>query len=300
MPKKQGVDKYLAETKRVVDEHLDRFIPSATDYPEHLHSAMRYSVFAGGKRMRPALVLATGEALSGSFSQLIYLACALEMIHTYSLIHDDLPAMDNDDLRRGKPTLHREFGEGVAILAGNGLQTLAFQLLGEIPGGRAVAEAKLMIIHRICRAIGTSRGMIAGQVVDLETQGKAFTGEELEYIHAAKTGALIQAAVSCAAVLCGSPQEHREHLSAFGANVGLAFQVIDDILDESGSSKQLGKPSGRDRVKKKATYPALYGLEESRRIARRLIDDALQEIRFLGPKGENLRRLARFISARSH
>jgi geranylgeranyl diphosphate synthase type II len=289
---------YLDRQKDTVDSCLDKFLPSEKVYPEIIHQAMRYSIFAGGKRLRPILAIATCEALAGQLSHILYLACALEMIHTYSLMHDDLPAMDDDDYRRGRLTAHKKFGEGVAILAGNGLLTLAFQLLAEIPNGGESAEARLTVIHRICRAIGTSRGMIAGQIVDLATQGQPFSREELEYIHSSKTGALIGASVDCAAILCGASPVQREHLSHYGVGVGLAFQVVDDILDIEGSSTELGKTSGKDQKKEKATYPSLYGIEGSRNIAVELVDKAIEEIEFLGKRGESLRNLARLIVTR--
>ncbi len=293
-----SIEEYLRQRKHEVDRFLDQFLPSAQSYPKKLHQAMRYSVFAGGKRIRPILAMATGEVLKGDFHQLIHLACALEMIHTYSLIHDDLPAMDDDDYRRGVLSVHKKFGEAVAILVGDGLLTLAFHLLGKIPGGPASAEAKMVVIHELSRAIGTSRGMIAGQFVDLSTQGKAFTPEQLEYIHSCKTGALIRVSVYCACILSKAPDEVSRRLSAFGSSVGLAFQIIDDILDVEGSSQELGKASGKDDVLRKATYPTLYGLEESKEIAAELVDRAIREISFLGSRGKVLIELARFISVR--
>ncbi|MFQ5739952.1 MAG: polyprenyl synthetase family protein [Acidobacteriota bacterium] len=292
------VQQYLVRQKEIVDTHLGKFLPPAHAHPQVIHEAMRYSMFAGGKRIRPILTLATGEALHGPFNALIYLACALEMIHTYSLVHDDLPAMDNDDYRRGKPSLHRSFGEDLAILAGDALLTRAFQLLAEIPAGQASAEAKLTVIHRICRAIGTCRGMLAGQVVDLTTQNKAFSRKKLESLHSAKTGALIHACVYCGALLSNAPEEQRRKLSVFGSNIGLAFQIMDDILDVEGSLQELGKTTGKDKIKGKATYASLYGVETSRRIAHDLLERALDEIEFLGGRGQKLRDLAGFICSR--
>lgn len=293
-----SLKEYLARQKEIVDTHLDAFLPPPDIYPEVIHKAMRYSIFAGGKRIRPILALATGEALRGDLSRIISLAGSLEMIHTYSLIHDDLPAMDDDDYRRGKPTVHKKFGEGIAILAGDGLLTLAFQLLAEIPGESEVAEIKLAVIHRICRAIGTSRGMIAGQVVDLTTQGKPYSRRQLEYIHSSKTGALIHSSVYCAAQLSNAGTDERERLSSFGAKIGLAFQVVDDILDVEGAELEMGKAAGKDGIEQKATYPSLYGVEASRRIAEELVSGAIQQLDFLGERGHYLRELARFISTR--
>ncbi len=290
------IDHYLKRQKKFVDNHLDDFLPSAHAAPEILHETMRYSVFAGGKRIRPILVLATGEALKGELDSLTRLACAIELIHTYSLIHDDLPAMDNDDYRRGQLTAHKKFGEGIAILAGNALLTLAVQALAEIPP--VPDKTRLAVIHQLCQAVGSRDGMLAGQAMDLETQGKNFSEEHLEQIHSAKTGALIQASVHCAALLAGASQEVCHNLSAFGSGLGLAYQIVDDILDVEGSSNELGKASGKDDINEKATYPALYGLETSKKIATDLVGNAIQQIQFLGPAGKILRELARFISVR--
>ena len=290
--------KYLREQKEIVDAHLDEFLPSGSAYPEVVHEACRYSLFAGGKRLRPILALATGEALGGDFSRLIYFACALEMIHTYSLIHDDLPAMDDDDYRRGRLSAHKAFGEGVAILAGNALLTGAFQLLSEIPGGSEWADVKVALIHRIAQALGTYRGLIGGQVVDLISQGKPFSRHQLDYIHSSKTGALIQVSVVGAACLSQASEEERCHLEIYGCNVGLAFQIVDDILDEVGSGPEMGKASRKDSVNQKVTYPAMYGVDRSRRISVQLVNKAVQEITFLGSRGDFLKELAEFISVR--
>jgi len=286
---------YLRSQKEQVDTRLNKFLPTETTYPEILHQAMRYSVFAGGKRIRPVLAIATGEALEGDLERILHLACALEMIHTYSLIHDDLPAMDNDDYRRGQLTCHKKFGEAIAILAGNGLLTHAFRLLSEMP---AATRTRVQVIHRICRAIGTELGVIAGQVVDLITQGKPFTAEQLQYIHASKTAALIETSVHCAALLAEADDSAVGQLRAFGRSVGLAFQIVDDILDVEGSAAELGKTLGKDMREEKATYPALYGVEESREIVGALVVEALDAIEFLGTRGKVLGELARFISVR--
>ncbi len=296
-PLELDIRDYLARGRQRVDGYLERYLPPAGAEPAVIHRAMRYSVFAGGKRLRPILALATGEALGAEPERLAPLAAALEMIHTYSLIHDDLPAMDDDDLRRGKPTLHREFGEGIAILAGNGLLTLAFQLLAEMPAPAGVQDMRLAVIAQICRAVGTG-GLIGGQVVDLTTEGQSFTRSQLEAIHSAKTGALLRASVEAAAMLAGADGSLRESLAAFGSRIGLAFQVVDDILDVDGSRQELGKSSGKDQAGRKATYPALVGLEGSRRIAARLVREAEDELEVLGARGETLRRLARFITDR--
>ncbi len=288
----------MRRQKALVDAHLEELLPKADAYPEIIHRAIRYSVFAGGKRLRPLLALAAGEALGGEPSRLLPMACALEMIHTYSLIHDDLPAMDNDDFRRGQPTAHKKFGEGIAVLAGDALLTLAFQVLAEIPMPANRAETKVRVIERIARAIGTSCGMLGGQVVDLTTEGKAFTREELDYIHSSKTGALIQGSVEAAAIMSDAPPEANERIARFGARIGLAFQVVDDILDVEASSAELGKTAGKDRAGGKATYPALLGIEASKSIARQLVAEAARELDFLGESAEVLKELARFISIR--
>jgi geranylgeranyl diphosphate synthase type II len=268
---------YLDQQKLIVDEHLDHCLPPLHTPPEVIHEAMRYSVFPGGKRIRPILALSTGEALGGDFQKLIALAAALEMIHTYSLIHDDLPAMDDDDYRRGQPSTHKKFGEAIALLAGNGLLIRAFQLLVEFPA----------VLDQICRATGTTQGMLAGQVMDLEMQGKPFSAQQLEQIHSAKTGALIQASVCCAALLSGASEEAYKRLNSFGQKIGLVFQIVDDILDSSQDSNM-----------SPATYPATYGLQKSREIAIELVEKAIQDIEPLGSRGETLTELARFISVR--
>ena len=298
LPQQDGLDlkAYLARQRSTVDTYLDRFLPPPDTRPEIIHEAMRYSVFAGGKRVRPILALATGEALETEFEKLIYLACALEMIHTYSLIHDDLPAMDNDDYRRGKLTTHKKFGEGIAILAGNGLLTHGFQLLGRIPCGRDAT--RLEIIDTICSAIGTEGGLIGGQVMDLITQGKPFSQDQLEYIHSSKTGALIEASTYCASLLSTASAEKRNQLRTYGARVGLSFQVVDDLLDVEGSQEQLGKASNKDAQTLKATYPSLLGVEKARRIRQELTRRAVEEISFLGQRGQVLEAIALFIASR--
>ena len=292
------IQEYLSQQKQTVDQHLDDFLPPIDSHPEVIHQAMRYSIFAGGKRIRPILALATGEALEGDFQKLVYLACALEMIHTYSLIHDDLPAMDDDNYRRGQLTTHKKFGEGIAILTGNALLTQAFQLLAEIPARADETDKKLSVIQDICQATGTSRGMLGGQALDLTHQGKPVSAEQLERIHSAKTGALILASVSCAALLSGASEEAYERLRSYGSRIGLAFQIADDVLDIESSSKESGKTSGKDNLHRKATYPAMYGLETSRQIAKELVEEAIREIDFLGSRGEVLKALGRFISVR--
>ena len=292
------IQDYLKEQQLILDEYLDSFLPPAHSQPEIIHEAMRYSVFSSGKRLRPILALATGDALGGDFQKLIHLAAALEMIHTYSLIHDDLPAMDDDDYRRGQLSTHKKFGEGIAILAGNALLVRAFQLLTELPVQAQETESKVVVLDQLCRATGTKGGMLAGQVMDLVKQGKPFSAQQLEQIHSAKTGALILASVYCAALLSGASEEASEKLRAFGQKIGLAFQIVDDILDVESSTQDSGKTPGKDHLSGKATYPALYGLQASRKLAIELVETAIQKIEFLGPRGEILRELGRFISVR--
>jgi geranylgeranyl diphosphate synthase type II len=289
---------YLDAQRKEVDAQLDTFLPPAETHPRIVHEAMRYSVFAGGKRVRPILAVATGEAVEGDREIILYLACALELIHTYSLIHDDLPAMDDDDYRRGNLTCHRKYGEGIAILAGNGLMTHAFRLLTEIPENGEMQKRKLAVLNRLCTAIGTEGGVIAGQVLDLTTQGKEYTAQDVEYIHQAKTGAFIQASVSCSAQLSGVDSGSLRRFETFGARIGLAFQIVDDVLDLTSTTADLGKTPGKDLAEEKATYPALFGISESRRMATQLVEEAILEIGFLGERGEKLAELARFISVR--
>jgi geranylgeranyl diphosphate synthase, type II len=284
---------YMKVRAGAVDAALDRFLPPETDRPESLHKAMRYSVFAGGKRLRPVLVIAGAEAVGGTAEQVMPSACAMELIHTYSLVHDDLPAMDNDDFRRGVPTNHKVFGEATAILAGDALLTLAFRLVAEnarlsrAPGGHEV-------IMDIADAAGHA-GMVAGQVADLEAEGRQVGAETVDYIHAHKTGALIRTSLRVGAMLCGASPEQVRALSVAGADLGLAFQIVDDILDVVASSEQLGKTAGKDQAQQKATYPAIHGLDASRARAAFLVRDAESALAPLGPRAEPIRALGRFI-----
>jgi geranylgeranyl diphosphate synthase type II len=291
---------YLEERRKEIDLSLDQLLPLSNAVPAVLHQAMRYSVFAGGKRLRPILALSTGQALGGDHETIKILACALEMIHTYSLIHDDLPAMDDDDLRRGRPSCHKRYGEGIAILAGNGLMNLAFKLISEIPLESREASRILQVLSHLTRALGSEKGVIAGQAVDLKTQGGFFTESDLLFIHTHKTGALIEASIICAAILSDTADSVLPKLSHFGMNIGLAFQIVDDILDVVGDSRVLGKETGKDAAEQKATYPALFGLEASRKKAEELVQAAVAEIDFLGSRGEILRELAHFISIRRY
>ncbi len=266
--------KYLNEKKRLVDDELARVVPLASSEPVSIHEAMRYSLFAGGKRIRPILALATAEMLGGDEKLIIRPACALELIHTYSLIHDDLPALDNDDLRRGMPTCHKKFGEAMAILAGDALLTHAFQVLSEPDSGKLSPENRLRVINLVAEASGTA-GMAGGQVADLEAENRVITKEELKSIHSRKTGALISASILLGAYFSDADDGDIRVLTSAGDAMGTLFQVVDDILDVEGDTALLGKKSGADESLNKATYPSLYGLEESKRIAKELHGDVI-------------------------
>ena len=289
------LDAYMKERLAAVDAALDVFLPPEAQRPETLHKAMRYSVFAGGKRLRPILVMAGAEAVGGSAEQVMPMACAMELIHTYSLVHDDLPAMDNDDFRRGVPTNHKVFGEATAILAGDALLTLAFRLVAD--NLRQINPSALEILVDIADAAGHG-GMVAGQVADLEAEGRQVGAETVDYIHAHKTGALIRTSLRVGARLCGATAEQVRALSVAGADLGLAFQIVDDILDVVASSEELGKTAGKDQIQQKATYPAIHGIEASRARARDLIDEADAALAALGPRAEPIRALGRFILER--
>jgi geranylgeranyl diphosphate synthase type II len=258
---------------------------------------MRHSVLAGGKRLRPILCIETGKLFDGDEATILPRACALEMIHTYSLIHDDLPALDNDDLRRGIPTCHRAFGEATAILAGDALLTLAFETLAT-PGPPG-AEMNLRVIHELSRAIGTRAGMVGGQVVDLETGEQNVDAARLEYIHSSKTGALIRMAVRSGALYAGASEADVDRLTIYGEKIGIAFQIADDLLDVLGSTEALGKTAGKDRKQHKATYPALYGVEESRRKASQLVGQGCGALLPYGSRAQRLRELARYLVERT-
>jgi geranylgeranyl diphosphate synthase type II len=288
------LDAYMKERADAVDAALERFLPAESLRPETLHKAMRYSVFAGGKRLRPVLVIAGAEAVGGTASRVMPTACAMELIHTYSLVHDDLPAMDNDDFRRGVPTNHKVFGEAMAILAGDALLTLAFRLVADNAGQSAVLRD---VVVDIADAAG-HKGMVAGQVADLEAEGRRVGAEVVDYIHAHKTGALIRTSLRIGAMLCGADATQVRALSVAGADLGLAFQIVDDILDVVASSEELGKTAGKDQIQQKATYPAIHGIEASRARAAFLIRDAEESLRILGPRAEPIRALGRFILER--
>ena len=292
-----GFESYLTDRAQRVDLALDRFLPAETVVPETIHKAMRYSVFAGGKRLRPVLVIAGAEAVGGRMDDVMPTACALEMIHTYSLIHDDLPAMDNDDFRRGRPTSHKVFGEAMAILAGDGLLTLAFRLIAE--NWRPAMDARVLrdVLVDVSDAAGTD-GMVGGQVADLEAEGRRVSPDMLEYIHLHKTAALIRTSIRVGARLSNAREDQLRALTVAGGDLGLAFQIVDDILDVTGTTEQLGKTAGKDQAQQKATYPAIHGIEASQAQAARLVGEALHALAPLGPPAEPLRALARFILER--
>jgi geranylgeranyl diphosphate synthase, type II len=283
---------FLAVRAARVNDALDRFIPSAKTPPATLHRAMRYSLFAGGKRLRPALCLAAAQACGGDETEALPLACALECIHTYSLIHDDLPAMDNDDYRRGKPTNHKVFGEGVAILAGDALLTQAFEIAAQCKGWPRYPQSA--IILELARAAGSLQ-LVAGQAADLEAEGKEISTRQLRYIHERKTSALLRCSVRLGAMSANCNSFQLYALSDFGYNVGLAFQVIDDILDVTQTSEKLGKTAGKDAQAQKATYPALVGLKRSKSIAQRLTQRAFATLKSFNGQAAALNALAHYL-----
>ena len=286
----------LEQGRLLTDAALDRLIPAETEHPISIHKAMRHSVFAGGKRLRPLLCMEAARMIAGSLPAGVEeLGAALEMLHTYSLIHDDLPALDNDDLRRGRPTCHKVFGEALAILAGDALQTQAYEVLAQL---KCPAEARVRIIAEIARGTGTVNGMIGGQVVDLEAEHTQPTAEMLEYIHRSKTAALITASLVSGGLYAGGNDCEVKKLRGFGQSVGLAFQIVDDILDITQTSEQLGKTAGKDTAAQKATYPALFGIEESVRRADSLIGAAFKELDSFADRAETLKELARYLVER--
>lgn len=285
----------LKKKAAVVEEALERFLPSADTYPPLIHQAMRYSVLGGGKRLRPALVMASAEVVGGSSLDVLPAACALELIHAYSLVHDDLPAMDNDDYRRGKLTNHKVYGEAMALLAGDALLTLAFKLLAECKTSRP--EDIVKIIHEVAVGAGTL-GLIGGQVVDTFSAGEEINAATLEYIHRHKTGAMYRISVRTGAILAGAGEEELAHLTEYAEYMGLAFQIKDDILDIEGDEKKLGKPVGSDIRNKKATYPALFGLEKSKEKARSAVESAKKALQSFGEEAHFLRSLVDYVIKR--
>jgi geranylgeranyl diphosphate synthase type II len=292
-----NIEEYLARRADEVNRWIDLLVPPESTPPQTIHQAMRYSLLGGGKRLRPGLVLMSGEAFGASVDDLMPAACSIEMIHTYSLIHDDLPAMDNDDLRRGRPTCHKVFGEAIAILAGDALLTHAFCVLSSnAPGGDIGRQIR--VLKEIATAAGTVNALIGGQVADIENEKREVDAATLEYIHRSKTGALIRASTVVGGVIAGASEDEISRIGRYGEKIGLAFQVADDILDVTSTSEAMGKTAGKDLAAQKATYPAVHGLEASRAHAAELVQEAIDAVSFLGPAGSRLQEIARFIIAR--
>jgi len=292
------VKSILDEGAELTSRALEELLPSANTVPASIHGAMRHSVFAGGKRLRPVLAMQGAATIAGECPKgIARLGAALEMLHTYSLIHDDLPALDNDDLRRGKPTCHKVFGEAIAILAGDALQTRAFEVLAGLDSPPA---ATVQIIGLIANAVGTVEGMIGGQVLDIESEHLKPTPELVHAIHRAKTGALIRVAVVAGGVYAGAALEDVARLTLFGCKAGLAFQIVDDILDMTVDSAQLGKTAGKDQATEKATWPAVYGIEQSRRDAGSLLQEALSALDPYGSRADGLKAVARYLVERKN
>lgn len=282
----------------VVDKALADYLPGADVYPSTIHEAMRYSIFAGGKRLRPILTIAAAETVGGRMEEVLPVACALEMIHTYSLVHDDLPAMDNDDFRRGRPTSHKVYGEAMAILVGDALLTQAFEVIAGT-ANKVSPDKVNQVTLEIARAAG-SLGLIGGQVVDTLSENKTVDGQVLEYIHRHKTGALFKAAIRAGAILSGATAEQLTALTIYAEQMGLAFQIKDDLLDIEGDQNKIGKPVGSDVKNKKATYPSLYGLAEARQMANLAAAEAVAALEIFGPKAEFLRSIMHFIINRDY
>ena len=290
------LQEFLAHQIKEIDQVLSHWVPSEETDPVLIHKAMRYSLFAGGKRIRPILGIAAARAVSDSPDGVAHAVCSLELIHTYSLIHDDLPALDNDDLRRGRPTCHKVFGDAMAILAGDSLLTLAFEVLSRLPG--VSADKKIRLVEELSRASGTVGGMIGGQVHDIEGERQPPTAHLLESIHRAKTGALLRASVRMGAIYAGANEEELAALSAYGEHVGLAFQIVDDLLDVEESSEALGKTAGKDQAQQKITFPAVYGLERSREMAEAERLAAHTALRIFDDRADRLRQISDFIVRR--
>lgn len=291
------LSRYLSERQSLVEAALDRAI--AVVYPETIYESMRYSLMAGGKRLRPILCLATCEMVGGTLEMAMPTACALEMIHTMSLVHDDLPAMDNDDYRRGKLTNHKVYGDDIAILAGDGLLAYAFEHLAA-QTQNVPAERTLQVVVQLAQAVGAA-GLVGGQAVDLESEGKSeVTLETLSYIHRHKTGALLEACVISGAILAGVSDADRQPLSRYAQDIGLAFQIVDDVLDITATSAELGKSAGKDLQAQKATYPSFWGIEESKRQANQLVANAKAQLATYGDRAQPLLAIADYITARTH
>lgn len=296
IPTATDAREFLASCRALVDSHLDELIPKESEPPQRVHSAIRWSLFAGGKRFRPALLLATGQTFGAKPDDLMRTACALEMIHTYSLIHDDLPSMDDDELRRGRPTCHVKFDEATAILAGDALQTLAFQTIAE--DQRLSCELRVQLISEIARAAGTPEGMVAGQAHDLDAESHDVTNDELERIHHRKTGALIRAAARCGGMIAGVSEPELAALTEYATNLGLLFQITDDLLDVTATAEDLGKTPGKDARSRKATYPSLYGIEATRAQLETVYSAACAAIEPIKDRAQLLLSVAQFIVRR--
>jgi len=289
---------YLVEKKKIVDRALDRYLPEGAGPAADLVKAMRYSLFAGGKRLRPILCMASAEAVGGHGASVLPAACALELIHTYSLIHDDLPAMDDDDMRRGQPTSHKVFGEALALLAGDGLLTEAFRLICSEELLKAIpAESVVKVVSLVAEAAGY-KGMVAGQVADIQAEGRPADKALVDFIHTHKTGALITAAVVGGGIVGGGGESQIAVLRSYGRKVGLAFQISDDLLDVEGDSEAMGKTTGSDIRKGKATYPALLGISRSKEIQKGLVEEAIASLDIFDERADPLREIARYIIER--
>ncbi len=288
---------WLKATQKLVDSELKRQLPKANTRPTTIHQAMRYSIFAGGKRLRPILCIAAAEACGGEIENALLPACAVEIMHTYSLVHDDLPSMDDDDLRRGRPTSHKVYGEGIAVLCGDALLTESFAIIAKTPATKRYSVADYVTEFAVT---GGSRKLIGGQVLDLEGEGKALTKKQLIQIHEAKTAALLTCSVKLGAMTANATPAKLDALTTFGYNLGLAFQVIDDILDVTQTTEQLGKTAGKDEAVNKSTYPAILGLDASRKEAARLTKKSLDALKPFGKKAARLEQIARYLLDREY
>lgn len=293
-----NIKSYLNERKKLIDHALDKYLPRIDEYPDKIHKAMRHSIFAGGKRLRPILTISSCEIVGGNIDLALPTACAIECIHTYSLIHDDLPCMDDDDLRRGIPTCHKVYGEGIAVLAGDALLTYAFQLLAMNSELSQISEQNaLKVISEVSKACGTF-GLIGGQVIDLESENKEISLDTLKYIHQHKTGSLITTSIRTGAILGNANSEELKLLTEYGRLLGLAFQITDDILDIEGDSEHLGKTPGKDLKNNKATFPAFYGVAESKKMAENYLNQAINMIQSFGEKSQILTEIAKCVLKR--
>ena len=297
-PETENLQSFIANCVRQVDSKLDEIVPSAETEPTKLHKAIRHSLFAGGKRFRPSFVFAVGKTFGVPNEMLLGVAAAIEMIHTYSLIHDDLPAMDDDDLRRGRKTCHVKFGEATAILAGDALETFAFQVVAE--DENLSPEIRIRLISEIARGAGTPSGMVAGQQVDLESEGQDVTVSDLENIHRGKTGAMIEVSARAAGIIAGADESELESLTRYASNLGLLFQITDDLLDVTQTTEILGKTAGKDAISEKATYPSFYGIEGTIRLAEKMHQKTIAELAAFEHPTELLREIADYILNRKN